>query len=258
MPDPTTVASSNAAPSASAARRRESGGVTSVPRLRGCAVHPPDLFQPRLQAELVEAANRQRCKHRDALTQHAVCVLERERDLGRVALRFRRIGDAPMRGHRLARPHRAGFTRGVVADGEHEIERRRAGLCELAPRLGAEVRRVVTEAVKQRDSVRVDVALRLAPGGIGAEPVRAELVENGFGDDRARRIASAKKKRVERPVTHDLSRTAGRRCSASVNQASARSTLLHVRSARPSECWCRSAWPRQWCGTSPTKFRRDR
>jgi hypothetical protein len=39
-----------------------------------------------------------------------------------------------MRGHRLARPYGAGFAGGVVAGGEHEIERRRARSRELVPR----------------------------------------------------------------------------------------------------------------------------
>jgi hypothetical protein len=39
-----------------------------------------------------------------------------------------------MRGHRLARPYGAGFAGGVVAGGEHEIERRRARPRELVPR----------------------------------------------------------------------------------------------------------------------------
>ena len=72
-------------------------------------------------------------KNRDALMQHAVDVLERERDLGRRAGRRRRVGHAPMRGHRLARPDRAGLGRRAVADREHEVERRRAGPGEFAP-----------------------------------------------------------------------------------------------------------------------------
>ena len=38
-----------------------------------------------------------------------------------------RIFDAPVCGHRLARPDGAGFAGGIVANGEYEIERRRAG-----------------------------------------------------------------------------------------------------------------------------------
>ena len=37
-----------------------------------------------------------------------------------------RIRHAPMRGHRLAGPNRAGFVGGVVADREYEIEHGRA------------------------------------------------------------------------------------------------------------------------------------
>jgi hypothetical protein len=43
-----------------------------------------------------------------------------------------------MRGHRLAGPDRADFIRGVVADGEHEIQLRRIRLGELVPGFAAQ------------------------------------------------------------------------------------------------------------------------
>ena len=57
---------------------------------------------------------------------------------GFAACRRGRVGHAPMRGHRLARPDRAGFARRVVADGEDEIELRRVRAGELAPDLRAQ------------------------------------------------------------------------------------------------------------------------
>jgi len=81
-----------------------------------------------------------------------------------------------MRGHRLARPHRTGFTGGVVANGEHEIERRRAGLGEFAPRLRAETRDVEAEALQQLERLRMHAAFRLAAGAEGLEFSGAELV----------------------------------------------------------------------------------
>ena len=45
-----------------------------------------------------------------------------------------------MRGHGLARPHRADFFGGVVADGEDEIETGSARLGELVPALAAQAR----------------------------------------------------------------------------------------------------------------------
>jgi hypothetical protein len=45
-----------------------------------------------LQAELIETADRQRREHTDALIQHAIGILERQRDLSRSALGFGRMG----------------------------------------------------------------------------------------------------------------------------------------------------------------------
>src|SRR3954453_8454753 len=68
------------------ARAAPSGG-----SLRGGSL-APDLVQPPLQTELIEAGYRPRGECRDALMQHAVGVLEGKRDLGVAAGRFRRIG----------------------------------------------------------------------------------------------------------------------------------------------------------------------
>jgi hypothetical protein len=54
--------------------------------------HPADFLELRLQAELIETADRQRREHTDALIQHAIGILERQRDLSRSALGFGRMG----------------------------------------------------------------------------------------------------------------------------------------------------------------------
>src|SRR6516165_7596322 len=129
--------------------------------------------------------------------QHPIRILERKRDLGRRAFGFGRIGNAPMRGHRLAWPHRTNFARRVVADSEGKIERRRAGLGELVPRLRTKARRVIAEARQELSRVRVHSALRLAARAVGTELTGAELVQDGLGHDRARRVAGAAKQDVE-------------------------------------------------------------
>src|SRR5262249_18735955 len=167
-------------------------------RLRCYAAHAADPLEPPLQAQPIEAADRQGRENADALMQHPVRILERKRDLGRGAFGFGRIGNAPMRRHRLAGPHRTDFARRVVADGEGEIERRRAGLGELIPRLRTKARRVVAEALQELDCVRVYFALRLAARTVGMEFTGAELVQDGLGHDRARRVAGAQEQNVER------------------------------------------------------------
>src|SRR3954451_23910132 len=164
------------------ARAAPSGG-----SLRGGSL-PPDLVQPPLQTELIEAGYRQRGECRDALMQHAVGVLEGKRDLGVAAGRFRRIWNAPMRGHRLARPYRAGFTGCVVANRKDEIQLRRGGLREHAPGLRPVAGRVVTERLEQLQRVRVHLSLRLRSGAVGSEFSRADLLFS---------IASARIERAE-------------------------------------------------------------
>src|SRR5215471_18190977 len=97
-------------------------------RLRRCAVHAADLLEPLLQAKLIEASDRQRGENADTLMQHPVRILERKGDFRHRTFGLGWIGNAPMRGHRLAGPERTGFPRGVVANSENEVERRRAGL----------------------------------------------------------------------------------------------------------------------------------
>src|SRR5262249_42440295 len=91
-----------------------------------------------------------------------------------------------------------GLGRRVVADGEGKIERRRAGLGELVPRLRTKARRVVPEARQELPRVRVYFALRLAARTVGMEFIGAELVQDGLGHDRARRVAGAQEQNVER------------------------------------------------------------
>jgi hypothetical protein len=63
-----------------------------------------DGLEPRGQHQAVEFLDRQRQEQVDAPVEHAIGVLERQRDLGLAALRRSGIGNAPMSGDRLARP----------------------------------------------------------------------------------------------------------------------------------------------------------
>jgi len=70
-----------------------------------------------VQAELIEASDRQRCENADALMEHPVRILECKRDFGRGAFGFGWIGNAPMCRHRLAGPDRTDFARRVRIQG---------------------------------------------------------------------------------------------------------------------------------------------
>src|ERR1041385_7918527 len=99
-----TIRKTRAAPAPASAR---------LFRFRRCAVHAADLLEPLLQAELIEASDRQRGEKADALMQHPVRILECKGDFGGRTFGFAWIGNAPMRRHRLAGPGRTGFSRGV-------------------------------------------------------------------------------------------------------------------------------------------------
>src|SRR5262249_14948709 len=153
-------------------------------RLRRRALHPADFLQPVLQAELVERTQRERGEHADAVMQQPIGVIEGKRDLCRGACSRSRIRNAPMSGHGLTGPYGPRLSGRIVANGENEIERRRAGPGELAPGFGAQTRGVVAEALQQPDGFRMDLPFRLASSAPGMEVSRAALVEDGLGHGR--------------------------------------------------------------------------
>ena len=141
-----------------------------------------------------------RGENADPLRQHPVGVLECERNLRGGSGGGRRIGNSPVCGHRLSGPERTRFSRGVVTDGEYEIERGRAGFGELVPRLGAKAARVKPEALQQLPCFGMHLAFRLAARAEGLEFSSAGLVEDRFGQDRACRISGAEEEDIERSI----------------------------------------------------------
>jgi hypothetical protein len=113
-------------------------------------------------------------------------------------------GMAPMRGHRLTRPHRASFASGIVADCKNEVESGCARRRELAPRFRTKTRGVIIDSSQQSNRFRVNAALWLAAGTVGAKPFCTELVQDGFRHDRARRVARAEKQHIEGTIRHEL------------------------------------------------------
>src|SRR5512143_38425 len=91
------------------------------------------LVQPALQAETIELVERQADEHAYAVKQRPARFRKRLAPVLVAARGRRRIGDAPMRGHGLPRPHGADFAGCVVAHGEHEVESRRIGGRKLIP-----------------------------------------------------------------------------------------------------------------------------
>src|SRR5665809_15098 len=198
MPEPTIAARRKAAPTPSAARRRARlAGAIRLGRLfRSIGAGAPDIVEMSLERQSAQTGDRQIDEDRDALGEHPEAIVEGKGLLRFGAYRLGRIGQPPMGAHRLPRPYWASFLRGVVADGEHEIELGRAGCGKLIPRLGAELRHVVIGFFQQVERQRMDVAERLAAGAIGVEFTAPEAVQDALGHDRARGVAGAKKENV--------------------------------------------------------------
>ena len=120
MPEPTTVATRIAVPSASASRRRrERHAAESLvfPMALSCVC----------SVSLSSERSGRLTKIEMRFDEHAEGIREGEPHLAPRCRSRRPDRNAPMRGHRLARPERAGLAGRVVADREDEIERRRAG-----------------------------------------------------------------------------------------------------------------------------------
>ncbi len=129
------------------ARQIEFGISSPSAALRRRAIDAADVAQPRPERQPVDAVQRQAREGGDAVLEIAERRDERRFLLDVGALDGGGIFDAPMRRHRLSRPHRAGLAGGVVANREDEIHHGRVAARELLPALGAQIVGGVIEAV---------------------------------------------------------------------------------------------------------------
>src|SRR5882672_6725993 len=170
MPEPTTAASSSAVPTASAAA---------------------DLIEFLFQRELFQLPDRQGEKKIDAPRQRAERILEGAAFL-LVGSRHRgRIGHAPMRRDRFARPHGADLCGRRVAHREDEVDLQRAGDRKLVPAFRARPGRGKPALLQQLERKRIDAPGGAAAGAVGGEAAARGVVEIRLGEDRPRRVAGA-------------------------------------------------------------------
>jgi hypothetical protein len=113
-----------------------------------------------------------------------------------------------MRRHRLARPDRTGFARGVVADREDEIHHRRVGLREFFPALRTQIIHRVVHVAEYLDGEGVHYPFGLAAGRERFEAAPAIPAQDRLGEDRARGISGAEEQDVKRAIGHWLSPSA--------------------------------------------------
>src|SRR2546429_132785 len=118
---------------------------------------------------MIERCDRHAEEERNAVLQELKGLSERRLPLELRPFHLGRVLDAPMRGHRVAGPDRAGFAGRVVANGEDEIHLGRTGFAEYVPRLRAEAVGWIAEARQGRQREWVDDAFWLAAGGKSRE-----------------------------------------------------------------------------------------
>ena len=153
MPEPTTVATRIAVPSSSATRRR--------PITLGTPSPPADGLQLLLQGELVQRPQRQADKDRNSVVSIR-SVSAKASGFALPCLSPRPDRARPNARSSAVRANRAGFLRGVVADGENDIELRGVGPAEFGPALRAQPAHVEMQLSQQIKRVWMDLAFRLA------------------------------------------------------------------------------------------------
>src|SRR6516164_3965342 len=107
-----------------------------------------------------------------------------------------RVGNAPMRRDRIARPDRTDLTSRLIADSEDKIHDRHTGAGEFHPTLAAQARYRQVEPIKQINGQLTHCALRETASAVSVELPFTYMIEQGFGEDAARRVPCAQEQDV--------------------------------------------------------------
>ena len=92
-----------------------------------------DVVEFALECEAVESLQGKAEEETDSAIEDQEGVPEGAFDLRLAPANGGRVGDAPMRGHRLTGPYRADLFGGVVTDGQDEVQFGGSGLGEFIP-----------------------------------------------------------------------------------------------------------------------------
>jgi hypothetical protein len=109
--------------------------------------------------------------------------------------------DAPVGRHGLTGPDRTHFLRGVIADGEDEIEWWRVSGRELLPTLAPQMLGGKMIATEDLEGQGMHLPFRMAPSAEGLEATLAPIVQQCLGEAPSR-IAGAQKQHVVAMVSH--------------------------------------------------------
>src|SRR4051794_8414034 len=115
---------------------------------------PPDLVKFLLQNKSVDRGERKTKKQRNAAFENCERIPERAFKLLSSSLHGRRVGNAPVCGHGLARPEGADFIDRVVADGKDKIQFRSVWRGKLVPTLAAKPIHRNMRSLQPRDCLR--------------------------------------------------------------------------------------------------------
>src|SRR5882724_3868970 len=96
----------------------------------------------------------------------------------------------------LPRPDGANLAGRVVANGKHKIHVRRAGFRKFIPALAAQIRDRKLGGLKLLDGIRIYASSGMASRAVCLEVGPPFLIQDSLGKNRARRVASTKKKDV--------------------------------------------------------------
>src|SRR5215468_1927795 len=104
-----------------------------------------------------------------------------------------------MGGHRTARPGRAGFAGGAVADREDEVHDGRAGDREFTPGLRSQTLGGQAHLPQKIERERVYRALGMAAGAVTHKATLPDAVDDRLAKNAAGRVAGAQEQDVEGP-----------------------------------------------------------
>src|SRR5258708_37669799 len=128
-------------------------------------------------------------KNKESVTEGAL-------DLICSAANRRRIGNAPMGGHRLTLPDRAHFFGGAVTDRKDEVKLGSSRPGEFIPSLASQACAGQTRPLELLQRLRSNLSRRMTSCTIGGECRLALVVQDRLGHDGPRRVSRAQKQNV--------------------------------------------------------------
>lgn len=146
----------------------------------------PDFSDSLPESETVECLDSQAREDFDSILKFPVDT-EKEASLRIIAsFKGRGVGDSPVRGDWLTRPHWALLGSRLVADRENEIEAGAVRRSELVPAFRAQIFGCIVQLVQQLERQRMHGAFGMASGAVSFELSPAPPSDRALGHDAAR------------------------------------------------------------------------